>query len=235
MSSRHLLITGSTIGLALAEAFAAEPSVDRITLTWHKKPLEPTSSKIQLRQVDLTLEGSIESAFSEIDQLDGVINTVGILHGDNFGPEKTIRRFDPEQFLNSMALNCLPTLTLAKYAGPLLKKSPSSFFTSLSARVGSIGDNRSGGWYSYRTSKAALNMAIKNIAIEWGRTMPRCTVAGLHPGTVETPLSKPFVKENQPGLFTPEDSAQYLKAVLDQLTPEQTGQLFAWDGQVIPW
>ena len=235
MSSQHLLITGSTIGVALAELFARDLDVEKIILTWHKKPHPVISEKIELRQSDLTNEADIENLVKDCVRLDAVVNTLGILHGDSFAPEKTIRRFEPNQFLTTVETNCLPTLLLAKHTASLLKASPRAIFTSLSARVGSIGDNRAGGWYSYRISKAALNMAVKNIAIEWSRNMPRCTVAALHPGTVSTPLSEPFVKSNRANVVTPEQAALNLKSVIDKLEPCQSGQLLAWDGTVIPW
>ena len=108
-------------------------------------------------------------------------------------------------------------------------------FTALSARVGSIGDNRLGGWHSYRASKAALNMILRNLAVELGRTHPQAVVAGLHPGTVDTGLSAPFQKGVKPEkLFTADHSAERLLAVVDGLTPADSGGVYAWDGARIP-
>ena len=234
-TKRHLLITGGTIGTALAQQFADDDEVESITLTWHSRKPEVTSKKITTAQLDLSDEGAVGDLFARLDKLDGVINAVGFLHGDDIGPEKSISRVDPASFFKSMETNTLPTLLLAKHSRGLLKASRSSSFASLSARVGSIEDNRLGGWYSYRASKAALNMLLKTLAIEWSFALPKCTVAALHPGTVVSPLSKPFTRDNATGLFSAEESATHLKAILDNLTPQQSGRFWSWDGTEIPW
>jgi NAD(P)-dependent dehydrogenase (short-subunit alcohol dehydrogenase family) len=122
-----------------------------------------------------------------------------------------------------------------KHFAPLMPRDRRAVFAALSARVGSIGDNRLGGWHSYRASKAALNMLLRNLAVELGRSHPQAVVAGLHPGTVDTGLSKPFQKAVAEGkLLTPAFSAERLLAVLDGLTPADSGGVFAWDGARIP-
>jgi NAD(P)-dependent dehydrogenase (short-subunit alcohol dehydrogenase family) len=122
-----------------------------------------------------------------------------------------------------------------KHFAPLMPRDRRAAFAALSARVGSIGDNRLGGWHSYRASKAALNMLLRNLAVELARSHPQAVVAGLHPGTVDTGLSRPFQKGVADGkLFTPEFSAASLMAVLDGLTPADSGGFFAWDGVRIP-
>jgi NAD(P)-dependent dehydrogenase (short-subunit alcohol dehydrogenase family) len=121
---------------------------------------------------------------------------------------------------------------LAKHLLPLLPAEGKSAFAALSARVGSIGDNHLGGWHAYRASKAALNMLLRNLAIELGRRKPEALCVGLHPGTVDTPLSAPFQGNVAEGkLFTPAFAAGRLLAVLEALRPEDSGQVFAWDGQ----
>jgi NAD(P)-dependent dehydrogenase (short-subunit alcohol dehydrogenase family) len=123
---------------------------------------------------------------------------------------------------------------LAKHLIPLMPKDQRAVFAALSARVGSIGDNRLGGWYSYRASKAALNMLLRCTAIEAKRRWPKLVVVGLHPGTVDTPLSQPFQARVPDGkLFTPEFSARSLLQVIDGLTPADSGNVYAWDGQLI--
>jgi len=232
---KHLLITGGTIGVALAQQFADDDNVESVTLTWHTRKPEVTSKKINTAQLDLSDEDAVSDLFGRLDKLDGIINSVGFLHGDDIGPEKSISRADPASFLRSMETNTLPTLLLAKHSCRLLKASHSSSFASLSAKVGSIEDNRLGGWYSYRASKAALNMVLKTLAIEWSFALPKCTVAALHPGTVVSPLSKPFTRDDATGLFSAEESATHLKAILDNLTPLQSGRFWSWDGTEIPW
>ena len=133
------------------------------------------------------------------------------------------------------AVNTLGPALVAKHFLPLMPRKGRSVFAALSARVGSIGDNRLGGWYSYRASKAALNQILRTLAVEAARTHPELIVAGLHPGTVRTALSQPFRPEpGTPGLFSPEESAAHLVRVLDGLHPRDSGQVFAWDGQPIP-
>jgi NAD(P)-dependent dehydrogenase (short-subunit alcohol dehydrogenase family) len=234
-TQRHLLITGGTIGAALAQQFADDHDVESIMLTWHTREPKVNSKKITTAQLDLSNDGAVSDLFAQFDKLDGVINAAGFLHGDDIGPEKSISRVDPGSFFKSMEANTLPTLLLAKHARRLLRVSHSSSFASLSARVGSIEDNRLGGWYSYRASKAALNMVLKTLAIEWSFALPKCTVAALHPGTVVSPLSKPFTRDDATGLFSAEESATHLKAILDNLTPQQSGRFWSWDGTEIPW
>jgi NAD(P)-dependent dehydrogenase (short-subunit alcohol dehydrogenase family) len=232
---KHLLITGSTIGIALAKAFAIDDQVASVTLTWRSRCPDITSDKITTKQLDLTDEEAVSSTFTHIERLDGVINAVGFLHGDGLQPEKSINRASSAAFFKNMETNTLPTMLLAKHSRRLLKDSPTGFFTSISAKVGSIEDNRLGGWYSYRASKAALNMVLKTLSIEWGFALPKCTVAALHPGTVISQLSEPFTRQGNGTLFTPEESASHLKKVLDNLTPQQSGRFWSWDGTEIPW
>ena len=133
-------------------------------------------------------------------------------------------------------MNALGPVLLARELWPLLKGDHALQFSAISARVGSISDNRLGGWYSYRASKAALNQLMRTLSIELARANPNASVATLHPGTVDTDLSKPF-QGNVPAdkLFTADDSAAQLWRVLDGLTPADTGTLFAYDGSVIPY
>ena len=232
---RSILITGSTLGVALANVFAKDSTVASILLTWKSKRPSVSSEKITLKQLDVTDEGSVQDTFAQLTRLDGVINTVGFLHSRDFQPEKSISRFDPSTFHKNIETNTLPTLLLAKHSRHLLKRSSSPLFIGISAKVGSIEDNRLGGWYSYRASKAALNMALKTLAIEWSFALPSCSVAALHPGTVASPLSEPFTNNQPKKLFSPNESASKLKLVIDNLTPEQTGRFWAWDGTEIPW
>jgi NAD(P)-dependent dehydrogenase (short-subunit alcohol dehydrogenase family) len=228
------LITGSSIGRALAEQYASAPEVGQVIYTWRSK--EPTfgSPKVKPLQVDLTSELDIENLVGNLDKLDGIINATGFLHDEKHKPEKAIARFTPEGLVRSIELNTLPTALLAKHARKLLKASPSSTFATISAKVGSIEDNRLGGWYSYRASKAALNMMLKTLAIEWRIALPHCSVAALHPGTVESPLSRPFTGRHH-NVMTPEESAGHLKQILDGLNPDKTGRFWSWDGSELPW
>lgn len=162
-----------------------------------------------------------------------VVVATGMLHGPTGGPEKRLADLRVDHLAASFAVNTVgPALALAHFS-PQLARGQRSVFAVLSARVGSIGDNRLGGWYSYRASKAALNMVLKTAAIELARTHPQAVLAALHPGTVHSPLSAPFqgARNARPA----PQAARDLLCVLDTLQPEDSGGLWAYDGQRLPW
>lgn len=163
-----------------------------------------------------------------------ILVATGVLHSGE-EPERTYKAMTAEHLLRDYRINTVGPALVIKHFAPLMPRDRRAAFAALSARVGSIGDNRLGGWHSYRASKAALNMLLRNLAVELGRSHPQAVVAGLHPGTVDTGLSRPFQKGVADGkLFTPEFSAAKLMAVLDGLTPADSGGVFAWDGVRIP-
>ena len=138
--------------------------------------------------------------------------------------------------MEQFSINAIAPVLLARSVESLLHRDRPFHFASLSARVGSIGDNRSGGWYSYRAAKAAQNQLLKTLSIEWRRRWPLATVTLLHPGTTDTGLSKPFQTFVPPEkLFTPQRAAEQLVDVLIAQTPEDSGAFLAWDGQPIDW
>ncbi|MFT6437071.1 MAG: NAD(P)-dependent dehydrogenase (short-subunit alcohol dehydrogenase family) [Candidatus Azotimanducaceae bacterium] len=234
----NIVIVGAAggIGQALTELIADRNTNDQITATYHQTMPQLQRPNIEWHQVDVTEEADVQWLAAACGKTDWLINAVGLLHTMEEGPEKSIRQTSPAFFLQNMTTNCLPTLLLAKHFQPLLRHSEASVFATVSARVGSIAENEIGGWYSYRSSKAALNMVLKNLSIEWRRTMPRCSVAALHPGTTDTPLSVPF-QRNVPAdkLFTPAQTAGYLLDVIDQLSPQVSGKFWSWDGEILPW
>ena len=184
---------------------------------------------------DLEDESSIAALAQEIGSLDMVIVATGLLHGDALGPEKTYKAIDPAVMARVFAVNTFGPAAIAKHFLPLLSRDRRSWFAALSARVGSITDNGLGGWHSYRASKAALNMLIRNFAIEMHRSNREAIVAALHPGTVDTGLSRPFQSGVPDGkLFTPQYSARKLLAVLLSLEPGDSGGHFDWAGQPVP-
>ncbi|MEJ2129819.1 MAG: SDR family NAD(P)-dependent oxidoreductase [Woeseiaceae bacterium] len=169
--------------------------------------------------------------------LDVVIVATGVLHDENgLRPEKRIADWNADKFARSFAVNATGPALVAKHFLPLLRRDTKSVFVALSARVGSIADNRLGGWAAYRASKAALNMLLKTAAIEHRRSHPYSVIAGLHPGTVDTGLSAPFQGNVRPGqLFTPHRAARQITEVIEQLTPADSGGFFAWDGTRIEY
>lgn len=183
--------------------------------------------------LDLLDEASIARAATAIGpDLRLVLDATGFLHDAEHQPEKSLRQLDPVKMAHSFAVNATGPALLMKHFLPLLAREGRAVFATLSARVGSIGDNRLGGWTSYRASKAALNQIMRNAAIELARSRPGAICVALHPGTVATPLSDPFAK---PGLEvqTPEQAATRLLAVVEALTPAQTGLFFDHHGRPI--
>lgn len=183
--------------------------------------------------LDLEDEASIASAAAQVAKGPPpalVFVATGVLHSGK-SPERSYRALSAEHMMRDYRINTVGPALVAKHFAPLFPRQGRSVFAALSARVGSIGDNRLGGWHSYRASKAALNMTLRNLAIELGRTHRELVVAGLHPGTVATDLSAPFQSGVIPGkLFSATQSAERLLAVIDGLTPADSGGVFAWDG-----
>ena len=199
--------------------------------------LEDKTDKYQEARIDYDDETSIAKCAAlaaETGPLDLVIVATGILHQGEITPEKSLKDVSAKKMMALYQANCITPSLLAKHFIPQLNKQSTSGFAALSARVGSISDNGLGGWYAYRASKAALNMVIKNAGIETARRNKSAIIVGLHPGTVDSDLSKPFQANVPAGkLFCPLDSANYLLDTLLTLTPNQTGKCFAWDGQEI--
>lgn len=187
--------------------------------------------------IDLEDEASIAAAAEKVAASPAptlILVATGILHEDEQGPEKTMRELDPEWLARNFAVNMIGPALVAKHFLPLMPRTGRTIFAALSARVGSISDNRLGGWYGYRASKAALNMTIRNLAIEHKRKNDRAIIVGLHPGTVDTQLSQPFQKNvSAKQLFDTERAALQLLDVLDDLKPADSGHIFAWDGEEI--
>lgn len=169
-------------------------------------------------------------------RIEQVFACTGILHSEQQQPEKSLRSLDRDWLLHSIDINVLTHVHLAQALDSKVSASRPLRWMSLSAKVGSIEDNGLGGWYSYRMSKAALNMLIKNLAIEWGRKSPISIVTAVHPGTTDTQLSMPF-QRNIPAqrLYSPKQTAQRLTALMAQLSVHQHGKLLFWDGSPLPW
>ncbi len=225
----YWIMGGGGIGRALARECLERG--DKVALF---SRTDPGVEGVDWRAVDNTNLEALTEVTRELALPARVINTLGMLHQGEQQPEKRIEHVTEAALVNSIHINTWPTLAMAQLLSVRLSRQQPLLFAALSARVGSIGDNRAGGWYSYRISKAALNMAIKTLSIEWQRRFPTACVVGLHPGTVATALSAPFhsgLAEGQ--LHSPERAARHLLTVLDGLGPEHSGRVFAWDGQEI--
>jgi NAD(P)-dependent dehydrogenase (short-subunit alcohol dehydrogenase family) len=196
--------------------------------------------RLQLIEADLVRESDFErlatAVRARVDKLHLVINAAGLLHSKDLSPEKTLEQVTLGSLQRVFAVNAFAPILLARALLPLLCHGLPAVFASLSARVGSIGDNRSGGWYAYRASKAAQNQLLKTLSIEMTRRNRRSCCVLLHPGTVDTPLSSPFqARVPADRLFSAERAASQLLEIIARCTPEQTGRFFAWDGSEIVW
>ncbi|OBX20346.1 C-factor [Erythrobacter sp. QSSC1-22B] len=223
------------IGRALCQALA-----ERGTRVWalSRSPKSERAAGIDPLPFDLGDENSISLAAETMraspPQL-VMVCTGALTLGDGTGPERSYRQLDGAAMAEAFRINTIGPALIAKHMLALLPRDERSVFGALSARVGSISDNRLGGWHSYRASKAALNMLVRNFAIELGRTHKQASVVALHPGTVDTGLSEPFQANLPEGQLTsPAQAARHLLDVVDRLTPAHSGKAFDWQGEEIP-
>lgn len=233
------------IGAAILNELASRDDVQCIHATYYNSLAAgsvdsasefATNTDIRWSKLDASNDSEVGQWLASVGKADWLINCAGMLHDATNGPEKSISSFNSEHFHNSMNINCLPTLLLGKYARAVLRDSPRGVFATVSARVGSISDNRLGGWYSYRASKAALNMVLKCLSIEWARNAKSLRVAALHPGTTDSRLSEPFQKNVPEGkLFSAEKTARLLLEQIEKLHESKSGTFIAYDGEQIPW
>ncbi len=224
----NAIVIGATggIGSALADALAARGD----TVTRLSRASDPP--------VDYDDESGIAAAAERLapdGPYDLVIVATGLLHGEGVTPEKSLRAIEGAALDRYFRVNATGPALVMRHFLPLLARDRPATFAALSARVGSIGDNRIGGWVGYRASKAALNQVVRTVSIELARTHPQAILVGLHPGTVDTPLSQPFRRGLAEGqLTTPAESAAHLLVVLANLTETDSGGCFDWAGQRIP-
>jgi len=244
------LVIGASrgIGLALVEAQLTDPAVRRVIAT-----LRPTSDRRGLErlakvhgerlcvtELDVTGESSLASFGQYLDRLDSgidsTIHAAGILHEASLQPEKSLTDCNAANLLRSFEVNSIGPLMVARCLLPRQGRRRHFSFAVLSAMVGSISDNRLGGWYGYRASKAALNQFVRTLAIECRVRYPGACILSLHPGTTDTALSRPFQRNVKPDrLYTPAQSAARILRVIQNAGPAQSGSFLNWDGEEIPW
>lgn len=220
---KRILIIGASGGIGAALTKAAETRGHDVTTLSRSKD-----------GLDLTDEASVQT---QLGKLDGVFDTIivatGALEIDGAEPEKTIKAITQKAMLDQFALNAIgPALVLA-HAGDLLPKDRRGVFAVLSARVGSIGDNKIGGWISYRSAKAAVNQIVRTASIELTRGHPQSICVALHPGTVATPFTEKYLGRHP--AVAPDEAADNLLSVIDGLGVEDTGGFFDWAGKPVPW
>lgn len=248
----NVLVQGASrgIGLEFVRQALASVQVGHVVATC-RSPATATAlaamhataaGRLTVLPLDVGDESSIAAAAGEaantVPRLHLAVNCAGVLHdaAADLRPEKRLADVRADSLARAFAVNAIGPLLMARYFEPLLAHAERAVFASLSARVGSIEDNRLGGWYAYRGSKAAQNMYTRTLAIEWARSRRNVICVALHPGTTDTELSRPFQANVPPErLFTTAYAVECLLRVIDRLQPGDTGQFFAWDGGRIPW
>jgi NAD(P)-dependent dehydrogenase (short-subunit alcohol dehydrogenase family) len=245
------LVVGSSrgIGLAFVRQLLDQPSVETVFAGCRKPQTtqdllrlkEQYPARLQPLPMDVTDADSLQQAAGAIAQqvprLDLLINCAGVLHNPlGLQPEKRLADVRAVNLEQSFRVNALGAILLAQVFEPLLSQASPAIFASLSARVGSITDNQLGGWYAYRAAKAAQNMLLKTVSLEWARKRRPIICVALHPGTTDTELSKPFQRNvSQETLFSTDRTVRQLLTILNGLTLADSGRFLAWDGSEIPW
>ena len=242
------LVQGASrgIGLEFVRQLSARPSTQVIAACRRPdqaqalRQVAEAAKCVSTVALDISQESSVADAAERIatltDRLDLVINVAGLLHQKDQAPERRLSEVNATALQNSFAVNATGPILLARYVEPLLAKGQRAVFASLSARVGSIEDNRLGGWYAYRASKAAQNMLIKTLSIEWRRRRRPIVCIAMHPGTVDTDLSRPFLGRTAPErVFSPQRAVTQLLDIIDGATVDDSGSFFAWNGETISW
>jgi NAD(P)-dependent dehydrogenase (short-subunit alcohol dehydrogenase family) len=234
---KNVAIIGSSgaIGRAFLDAYIADKNISNI-YSISRTEVKSNDKRIIHINIDVTDEVSVKAAASKIEEnrLDRLIVATGVLHTKSFGPEKSIKDIKIENFVKIFSVNTFGPALIGKYFLPLMTKDQKSIVAFLSARVGSISENKLGGWYAYRASKSALNQIIKNFSIEAKRTNSSGIIIGLQPGTVKSKLSEPFQKNVKKGkLFLPEDSVDSLIKVIENVMQNDSGKIFDWEGEEI--
>ncbi|MEM7772600.1 MAG: SDR family NAD(P)-dependent oxidoreductase [Cyanobacteria bacterium P01_E01_bin.6] len=245
----NVLVVGASggIGLGFVQALLKDSHVHRLMATYRNPDkasellsLSEKHPQLTCLSLDITDECQVSEAIAQVSrlvpQLHLVVNCVGLLHDGDLQPEKSLRHINPEHLMRYFQVNSIGAVLLAKHLMPLFKRDTLSIFATISAKIGSIEDNRLGGWYGYRASKAALNMFLKTTSIEYSRRCPKTIVTSLHPGTTDTPLSEPFQRNVPPEkLFPVNRTVTQLLAILNTLTLNDNGSFFSWDGSRLPW
>lgn len=237
---------GHGIGLALVKQLLKETKCF-LFVTYRK--MESASELLELQrsfpdriesfQIDFQSEDNLiqlrELLVERGINIDLILYSIGFLHDELIQPEKSFRDFDMETFSKSMNINSAYFGLVAKYFSTLLPKDSASSVVALSAKLGSITDNGLGGWHSYRASKAALNMLIKNLDIELKRKKLASLVLAVHPGTTKTELSRPFTKNTSYILHTPDETAVNILKLIDNVDVNESGKFLSWDGEELKW
>jgi len=247
VNSAVVIGAGHGIGAALVKNILVANEKVRIFASYNNVekvgPLKELQSKYQERlsvfKVDPTSEEDLaefKSAVALVNpKIELLINSVGFLQEGEIGPERSLRDVSKNALSRYFEVNSIPQLLIAKEFHPLFKHSSPSCMVAVSAKVGSIGDNSLGGWYGYRASKAALNMFVKGVSLEYSRRGCKSLVLSIHPGTTKTDLSADFTKNTHYKLHSPDETAVNILTVIDGKSLEKSGSFYSWDGEELPW
>ena len=234
MEGLALVVGAGGIGKQIAEDLASKENNLEVILCGRKNVFK------NFWELDIENENSLKDLKDKLSKsklnLRLVLNATGRLHSEKLNPEKRLQHINKENLIESFSINAFAPILLAKTIEEFINKELEFNFASISARVGSITDNKTGGWYAYRAAKSAQNQLFKSLSIEWARKYPKAIITLLHPGTVNTNLSKPFHKfVPKDKLFSPQKTSSYLIDILRHQKPIDSGKFIAWDGKEIPW
>ena len=234
MEGLALIVGAGGIGRQIAEDLASKENNLEVILCGRKNVFK------NFWELDIENENSLKDFKDKLSKsklnLRLVLNATGRLHSEKLHPEKRLQHINKENLIESFSINAFAPILLAKTIEEFINKELEFNFASISARVGSITDNKTGGWYAYRAAKSAQNQLFKSLSIEWARKYPKAIITLLHPGTVNTNLSKPFHKfVPKDKLFSPQKTSSYLIDILLHQKPIDSGKFIAWDGKEIPW
>ena len=234
MEGLALVVGAGGIGRQIAEDLASRENNLEVILCGRKNVFK------NFWELDIENENSLKDFKEKLSKsklnLRLVLNATGRLHSEKLNPEKRLQHINKENLIESFSINAFAPILLAKTIEEFINKELEFNFASISARVGSITDNKTGGWYAYRAAKSAQNQLFKSLSIEWARKYPKAIITLLHPGTVNTNLSKPFHKfVPKDKLFSPQKTSNYMIDILRHQKPTDSGKFIAWDGKEIPW
>ena len=234
MDGLALVVGAGGIGRQIAEDLASKENNLEVILCGRKNVFK------NFWELDIENENSLKDFKDKLSKsklnLRLVLNATGRLHSEKLNPEKRLQHINKENLIESFSINAFAPILLAKTIEEFINKELEFNFASISARVGSITDNKTGGWYAYRAAKSAQNQLFKSLSIEWARKYPKAIITLLHPGTVNTNLSKPFHKfVPKDKLFSPQKTSKYMIDILRHQKPIDSGKFIAWDGKEIPW
>ena len=234
MEGLALVVGAGGIGRQIAEDLSSKENNLEVILCGRKNVFK------NFWELDIENENSLKDFKDKLSKsklnLRLVLNATGRLHSEKLNPEKRLQHINKENLIESFSINAFAPILLAKTIEEFIYKELEFNFASISARVGSITDNKTGGWYAYRAAKSAQNQLFKSLSIEWARKYPKAIITLLHPGTVNTNLSKPFHKfVPKDKLFSPQKTSSYLIDILLHQKPIDSGKFIAWDGKEIPW